>query len=1017
MEITELDIQADRRSDFTIPSVQKKWLQRIAQGIFYAVIVTPPCSTFSRAVWANDLGPFPLRSSVYPRGFPWNRAERFHKAEFGTVLADFSFEALKRQFACKQRVGLMEQPEDLGRTSNERVPGHQPASMWQFWQFAEILKMHDVQTVVFAQSEFGTASPKPTRFLLRIFAPLHPAMRTGPPQFDDQGWYMGPLPRQSGGAPLIGKANGVFRTAQSAAWPPALCKWTAEAILTSYLNECMGGGEDISTSSKTSSRAPSKRGLEAMNGGQEEAEKRLKTEPRKEEKLVVDPMDPPVPGGRGHPRSCRWKGLEAPFHDGGGLASPGRWVPQERKNLEGKEWVAVRHQFRLAAVRRLGSMAEVEKEAFRMARGGDAFQLVRDESFLKEIRSILSERLGIAAQDTPEAGQPFFLDLMKGILEKAGDPDSGFLEQAKTGLPLGVLSDLPRTPSIFEEQVKWNLEGEVGSDAVLQKENYSSAAEHERYLVEHLEQEVSEGLMIKMKESEFIEAFGENRAVAALAVLVEDELTGKKRVIHDGTHGVMVNHRIKCRDKVRMPGPREKRALLEEYEAGRQVILSLVGDFAKAHRRFKYAGEEQGFLACKASSTSETVYINQVGTFGVASTPYWWARLSAALMRTVYWVLGDSFPDDMLLYADDLEVLAVGREGRVGAVLAFSLMAALGAPFKWAKQRGGLTSEWIGLTTDYRTFSMGLSERRAGWLIDWIGSLRLRKEVEYREFSAGLGRLGFAALALPWERPLLGPLYAWSSAIQSNRGALTIPWSVQFILDWISQRLKAGGHMEMVRRPSTQGGTPLRIWTDAKATEEAAWIGGWLEESEDSKACRWFSLRVTEMSAPWLYFRGRNPKRVIAALELLATLVAMKLWLTKAGSSAEVFAEAFTDNRGNAFILKKGLSTKYPVTLLVIEVAETLRRCDAFATLTWVRRDGNVLADALTNEDFSSFDPQRREVVEEKKLQWHVMTELLRGSEDLFNEIKAHKENKRKVKGMPRVVKKKANKFFSRWKS
>eukprot|EP00913_Durusdinium_trenchii_P023640 g22210.t1 len=300
----------------------------------------------------------------------------------------------------------------------------------------------------------------------------------------------------------------------------------------------------------------------------------------------------------------------------------------------------------------------------------------------RRIRGVLSEKLGVADQGEPEPGQPFFLDLLKGVLEKAGDPDWRFLEQAKSGLPLGVLQELPRTPDIFEEQVKWSLEGEDWGEAVWQKSNYLSAEEHEKYLVEHLEQEVAEGLMVKMIEEEFIQRFGENRAVAALAVLVEDELTGKKRVIHDGTHGVMVNHRIRCRDKVRMPGPREKRALLEEYEEERLAVLSLVGDFAKAHRRFKYAEEEQGFLACKAATESEVVYVNQVGTFGIASTPYWWARLSAALMRVVYWVLGDAFPNDMLLYADDLEVLTVGRTGRIGGVLAFALMAALGAPFK-----------------------------------------------------------------------------------------------------------------------------------------------------------------------------------------------------------------------------------------------------------------------------------------------------------------------------------------------
>ena len=126
--------------------------------------------------------------------------------------------------------------------------------------------------------------------------------------------------------------------------------------------------------------------------------------------------------------------------------------------------------------------------------------------------------------------------------------------------------------------------------------------------------------------------------------------------------------------------------------------------------------------------------------------------------------------------------------------------------------------------------------------------------------------------------------------------------------------------------------------------------------------------------------------------------------------------EAFTDDRGNSFILRKGLSTKFPVTLLVIEVAETLRRYDAYATLTWVRRDGNELADALTNEDFSAFEPQRRELVGENHFQWFVMDELLRGSEELFNEIKEHKVRK-KAKHSAGPAKKKAKKFFGRWNS
>ena len=86
------------------------------------------------------------------------------------------------------------------------------------------------------------------------------------------------------------------------------------------------------------------------------------------EEVEVDPMNPPFAGGDGPPRACRWKGLDTPFHDGGGLASPGRWHPSKRRRPEGEEWSSLGHGILLEAVRVLGSVIEVEKEAFRMAR-------------------------------------------------------------------------------------------------------------------------------------------------------------------------------------------------------------------------------------------------------------------------------------------------------------------------------------------------------------------------------------------------------------------------------------------------------------------------------------------------------------------------------------------------------------------------------------------------------------------------------------------------------------------------
>ena len=61
-----------------------------------------------------------------------------------------------------------------------------------------------------------------------------------------------------------------------------------------------------------------------------------------------------------------------------------------------------------------------------------------------------------------------------------------------------------------------------------------------------------------------------------------------------------------------------------------------------------------------------------------------------------------------------------------------------------------------------------------------------------------------------------------------------------------------------------------------------------------------------------LGFVKNNAKRVIAALELLATLIAVKLWVSNSNSRqlSIVSMKGFTDNKSNESLVRKGLQTK-----------------------------------------------------------------------------------------------------------
>ena len=79
--------------------------------------------------------------------------------------------------------------------------------------------------------------------------------------------------------------------------------------------------------------------------------------------------------------------------------------------------------------------------------------------------------------------------------------------------------------------------------------------------------------------------------------------------------------------------------------------------------------------------------------------------------------------------------------------------------------------------------------------------------------SPGIGRLGFAAISLDWERPFLGPLYAWSSAIQGRQGRMTIPTMLKVLFSWLADRLEGGDRLQRPSRPpSGDPGLAVHGW-------------------------------------------------------------------------------------------------------------------------------------------------------------------------------------------------------------
>ena len=374
-----------------------------------------------------------------------------------------------------------------------------------------------------------------------------------------------------------------------------------------------------------------------------------------------------------------------------------------------------------------------------------------------------------------------------------------------------------------------------------------------------------------------------------------------------------------------------------------------------------------------------TVYVNAVGTFGVASASYYWSSMGSALGRVTHYLSGDTAQSWHLLVADDFHLDAGGGGYREALLSVFILCALSGVPLSWSKTAGGDPVAWVGFEILHRRNSLGISARRAEWFVIWTRDMASRPVVNMDNFEEGLGRIMYVAGALEYERPFLAPLYKFLN-VHPRGSTRKLPSHVAFILRHLSIQVERERHFSCATRMLPTDTSPR---VDAQASESRTGIGGWLPVLNtrgvpDPWLSPWFSVEITPEVLPWVYEKGGKPSLIISTLEALAVLVSLKMFY---GEQPESGKKKVT----------KLMTTKFPACAVLMELSAYMKRMSMKVVVEWTPGAGNREADHLANGEYSRFSPENRVNVDLAQMQWDVLPDVLslgRSAEDDVRRLK-----------------------------
>ncbi len=692
------------------------------------------------------------------------------------------------------------------------------------------------------------------------------------------------------------------------------------------------------------------------------------------------------PKGVGPPMLVGTKSRARPLCDGAGLCSTGVWPPWSRPESQSgklREICALVNRAVDAWVQGCGTTAE---DLFdRLAAG----QIQEDPvppritfGLTEQVTRLFDECDEPARRRPGDRDQIIHIRLLMAIMREAQDPDVAGMWHYCRGVKLGVNHRMPRTPAVFEPKRRWRLQEQYeaeyyyGADAEGHwRDNYKSAQTHVDLIDRQLQDHVSRGLAFQVTAEEMKRLYPQGSIVSLGAVSKIDTPTTPDdiRIVMDGTHGVQLNKRIKPRDQDRCPTASDVKRLQREQGLTSPAV-GLAVDVKEAHRLPPVHESDWQHQACRAKPDGPVI-VYKFGVFGFASSAYWWARLGGALIRSLLRVAPPCAALWTLLMADDLKLESTAEQPKKWIVWAIMFLRMLGVPLSWRKLQGGTELIWIGYSVRLWNLSLGISASRAAWATAWLRRAARDGVVDIADLRSCLGRLSFIAGAMEYDRPFLAPLFGFVALYPSN-GLRSVPLYARLIMNFLADRLERRRHYPSAVARS-KSGEPFRV--DAHAEGMAVGVGGWLPALDDHGninlgASKWFAETLDRDSAPWAYHRGL-PFKTIASLEALASLMGVLAFCDERGehSDCTLIVPGYSDNRGNKFALSYLQSSKYPLCVLLMELACQLENRAQRLQLSWVPRELNDEADRLSRGDTSGFCDANRVRLRPDEVKWEVL--------------------------------------------